>query len=215
MYACSSPSGTEEPCSADTGELWLHVYTGIVLECLAKCSSELSQLGQATIKLLGSTDHSGCRCHVEYSDVWSVRYLFVPYAVETFGPETRWMPTACKSERKDLLDLRRRQSERFCSGESFGPSLALGQFSHASKIWNRVLWLKRRLCAVCRQRELASVSFDSWTNLPEVGDARNKRQRNPRLEKSASFCVSFFSLQFFCSRPTPFLWFFGSMPISK
>ena len=36
---------------------------------------------------------------------------------------------------------------------------------------------------VCEQRELASVSFDSWTNLPEVGDARNKRQRNPRLDK--------------------------------
>ena len=28
MYACSSPSGTGEPYSADTGELWLGVYTG-------------------------------------------------------------------------------------------------------------------------------------------------------------------------------------------
>jgi len=35
MYACSSPSGTEEPYSADTGELWLRVYTGHVVECPA------------------------------------------------------------------------------------------------------------------------------------------------------------------------------------
>jgi len=28
MCACSSPLGTEEPCSADTGGLWLQVYTG-------------------------------------------------------------------------------------------------------------------------------------------------------------------------------------------
>ena len=35
MYACSSPSGTEKPCSADTGELRLWVYTGHVVECPA------------------------------------------------------------------------------------------------------------------------------------------------------------------------------------
>ncbi|XP_014780302.1 pre-mRNA-processing factor 6 [Octopus bimaculoides] len=33
------------------------------------------------------------------------------------------------------------------------------------------------------KRELASVSYDDWMNLPEVGDARNKRQRNPRADK--------------------------------
>ena len=33
------------------------------------------------------------------------------------------------------------------------------------------------------QRKLTDVSFDSWMNLPEVGDARNKKQRNPRKEK--------------------------------
>jgi pre-mRNA-processing factor 6 len=33
------------------------------------------------------------------------------------------------------------------------------------------------------KRDLASVTFESWSCLPEVGDARNKRQRNPRLEK--------------------------------
>ena len=35
MCACSSPPGTEEPCSADTGGLWLRVYrpTGHAEEC--------------------------------------------------------------------------------------------------------------------------------------------------------------------------------------
>ena len=33
------------------------------------------------------------------------------------------------------------------------------------------------------QRKLADVSYDEWTSLPEVGDARNKKQRNPRAEK--------------------------------
>ncbi|KAM7536518.1 hypothetical protein Aperf_G00000083204 [Anoplocephala perfoliata] len=32
------------------------------------------------------------------------------------------------------------------------------------------------------KRELASVSESEWLNLPEVGDSRNKRQRNPRAE---------------------------------
>nr|CAB3265193.1 pre-mRNA-processing factor 6 [Phallusia mammillata] len=33
------------------------------------------------------------------------------------------------------------------------------------------------------KRKLAVITEDDWTNIPEVGDARNKRQRNPRLEK--------------------------------
>ena len=33
------------------------------------------------------------------------------------------------------------------------------------------------------------MSFDEWTNLPEVGDVRNKRQRNPRMEKSVSLLL--------------------------
>uniref|UniRef100_A0A1I8H9X7 Pre-mRNA-processing factor 6 n=2 Tax=Macrostomum lignano TaxID=282301 RepID=A0A1I8H9X7_9PLAT len=33
------------------------------------------------------------------------------------------------------------------------------------------------------KRDLALVSEDEWLSLPEVGDARNKRQRNPRAEK--------------------------------
>ena len=33
------------------------------------------------------------------------------------------------------------------------------------------------------KRELASVSESEWNNVPEVGDARNRKQRNPRAEK--------------------------------
>ncbi|VDQ10505.1 unnamed protein product [Trichobilharzia regenti] len=33
------------------------------------------------------------------------------------------------------------------------------------------------------KRDLASVSESEWNALPEVGDARNKRQRNPRYER--------------------------------
>ncbi|KAK3580260.1 hypothetical protein CHS0354_012789 [Potamilus streckersoni] len=33
------------------------------------------------------------------------------------------------------------------------------------------------------KRELASVTMEEWINLPEVGDARNRKQRNPRKEK--------------------------------
>lgn len=33
------------------------------------------------------------------------------------------------------------------------------------------------------KRDLASVTEDDWKNIPEVGDARNKRQRNPRPER--------------------------------
>lgn len=33
------------------------------------------------------------------------------------------------------------------------------------------------------QRDLAAVSEDEWLNIPEVGDARNKKQRNARAEK--------------------------------
>lgn len=35
----------------------------------------------------------------------------------------------------------------------------------------------------CPQRDLASVSVDDWNNLPEVGDARNRKQRVGRAEK--------------------------------
>ena len=33
------------------------------------------------------------------------------------------------------------------------------------------------------RRALSSVSEDEWSNIPEVGDSRNKKQRNPRAEK--------------------------------
>lgn len=33
------------------------------------------------------------------------------------------------------------------------------------------------------KRDLAQVSESEWANVPEVGDARNRKQRNPRAEK--------------------------------
>lgn len=33
------------------------------------------------------------------------------------------------------------------------------------------------------KRELKMVSEDEWAAIPEVGDARNRKQRNPRAEK--------------------------------
>ncbi|KAG1674074.1 Pre-mRNA-processing factor 6 [Nymphon striatum] len=33
------------------------------------------------------------------------------------------------------------------------------------------------------KRKLVEVSEDDWKNIPDVGDVRNKKQRNPRLEK--------------------------------
>lgn len=33
------------------------------------------------------------------------------------------------------------------------------------------------------KRELKQVSEDEWAAIPEVGDARNRKQRNPRAEK--------------------------------
>ena len=33
------------------------------------------------------------------------------------------------------------------------------------------------------QRDLADVTVDDWNNLPEVGDARNRKQRVSRAEK--------------------------------
>lgn len=43
------------------------------------------------------------------------------------------------------------------------------------------------------QRKLAEVSEEEWLSIPEVGDARNKRQRNPRYEKLTPVPDSFFS----------------------
>lgn len=33
------------------------------------------------------------------------------------------------------------------------------------------------------KRKLSDVSYDEWLSIPEVGDARNKKQRNPRVDK--------------------------------
>lgn len=45
----------------------------------------------------------------------------------------------------------------------------------------------------CFQRKLAEVTEEEWLSIPEVGDARNKRQRNPRYEKLTPVPDSFFS----------------------
>ena len=42
--------------------------------------------------------------------------------------------------------------------------------------------LNNYLC-LCFQRKLGEVSEDDWLSIPEVGDYRNKKQRNPRTEK--------------------------------
>lgn len=33
------------------------------------------------------------------------------------------------------------------------------------------------------KRKLSDMSYDDWANLPDVGDARNKKQRNPKADK--------------------------------
>lgn len=33
------------------------------------------------------------------------------------------------------------------------------------------------------KRELSQVTEEEWKSVPEVGDARNRKQRNPRAEK--------------------------------
>uniref|UniRef100_A0A673FP02 Pre-mRNA-processing factor 6 n=1 Tax=Sinocyclocheilus rhinocerous TaxID=307959 RepID=A0A673FP02_9TELE len=43
------------------------------------------------------------------------------------------------------------------------------------------------------KRKLAEVTEDEWLSIPEVGDARNKRQRNPRHEKLTPVPDSFFA----------------------
>lgn len=47
--------------------------------------------------------------------------------------------------------------------------------------------------SITSQRKLAEVSEEEWLSIPEVGDARNKRQRNPRYEKLTPVPDSFFS----------------------
>ena len=47
--------------------------------------------------------------------------------------------------------------------------------------------------SILSQRKLSEVSEEEWLSIPEVGDARNKRQRNPRYEKLTPVPDSFFS----------------------
>ncbi|KAG8513272.1 Pre-mRNA-processing factor 6, partial [Galemys pyrenaicus] len=48
-------------------------------------------------------------------------------------------------------------------------------------------------CPWCPQRKLAEVTEEEWLSIPEVGDARNKRQRTPRYEKLTPVPDSFFA----------------------
>jgi len=62
MYACSSPSGTEEPYSVDTGEV--NCDSEFILDTLWNVQPMqlgMKQLGQAGIERRGSTDHSSSR----------------------------------------------------------------------------------------------------------------------------------------------------------
>uniref|UniRef100_A0A8B9JVV6 Pre-mRNA-processing factor 6 n=1 Tax=Astyanax mexicanus TaxID=7994 RepID=A0A8B9JVV6_ASTMX len=43
------------------------------------------------------------------------------------------------------------------------------------------------------KRKLSEVSEEEWLSIPDVGDARNKRQRNPRYEKLTPVPDSFFA----------------------
>ncbi|MCJ8741804.1 hypothetical protein PDJAM_G00074940 [Pangasius djambal] len=43
------------------------------------------------------------------------------------------------------------------------------------------------------KRKLAEVTEEEWLSIPDVGDARNKRQRNPRYEKLTPVPDSFFA----------------------
>lgn len=38
------------------------------------------------------------------------------------------------------------------------------------------------------QRKLTDVSAEEWAALPDVGDVRNKKMRNPRPERYGMFC---------------------------
>lgn len=60
-----------------------------------------------------------------------------------------------------------------------------------------IVWLKifliyallshQRAIWLFLQRALSSVTAEEWANIPEVGDVRNKSQRNPRAEKLVIF----------------------------
>lgn len=58
------------------------------------------------------------------------------------------------------------------------------------------------------QRKLAEVTEEEWLSIPEVGDARNKRQRNPRYEKLTPVPDSFFAKHLQSGRIT-LLWTHG------
>lgn len=115
---------------------------------------------------------------------------------------------------------RKRRNWEISYGASQNPAAVLWfEGQHTSNYFHSVIdlvWLVNGwiVCSLCRpessspllfppfilglrfislQRKLAEVSEEEWLSIPEVGDARNKRQRNPRYEKLTPVPDSFFS----------------------
>lgn len=68
-----------------------------------------------------------------------------------------------------------------------------GQGEHSCFCAREVLPENEYFWTGCSQRKLAEVTEEEWLSIPEVGDARNKRQRNPRYEKLTPVPDSFFA----------------------
>ena len=105
-----------------------------------------------------------------------------------------WYVGRCRWVMHDGMPYGRNQGQ----GQGQGHSREVDRQSPTGLIFVILSLMWKMAVDICRQRELASVNFDSWTNLPEVGDARNKRQRNPRMEKSVHLLLAFHSWFFVC-----------------
>lgn len=87
-------------------------------------------------------------------------------------------------------------SRRFPRGSPFEGLVGAwgwGQGEHSCSCAPEVLPENDYSWAGCWQRKLAEVTEEEWLSIPEVGDARNKRQRNPRYEKLTPVPDSFFA----------------------
>lgn len=55
-------------------------------------------------------------------------------------------------------------------------------FAHLKLLWSQNnVW--HLFPFVFLKRGLSDVTEDDWNSIPEVGDARNKHQRNPKADK--------------------------------
>lgn len=95
--------------------------------------------------------------------------------------------------------LRKRLSNIVRKGLRFSSSFLISRYQFLVSFLSMMAWyiliiellwtfkatnqkLNNYLC-LCFQRKLGEVSEDDWLSIPEVGDYRNKKQRNPRTEK--------------------------------